>query len=89
MKELDNLIEQAKREGKWLYCCYQQLWFSPDELRAENEQGRFRWGTVNWQLRDPVEKLEQMVADSDSLKAGIGTFALRIQSSMSTSLGDK
>lgn len=54
---LPELIAKARREGKWLFCAYQALWFSPDQLARENANGRFRWGVVNWQLRDPQEHL--------------------------------
>lgn len=56
---LDELIAQARREGKWLWCHYQDLWFSPDQLASENAAGRFMWGPVNWRLRDPNERLHE------------------------------
>lgn len=55
--EMRPLYEQARREGKWLYCHYQNLWFAPDQLEAEQRAGRFRWGAVNWQVRDPMERV--------------------------------
>ncbi len=54
---MESLLAQAEREGKWLFCHYQGLWFSPEELRKAQSEGRFRWGAVNWILRDPTEKL--------------------------------
>ena len=57
-------IEQAEREGKWLYYRYGSLWFSPAELRAEYASGHFRW-VENWTLRDPheyVRELQQKVS---------------------------
>lgn len=60
MKELEPLIKRAKEEKKWLYCSYQSLWFSPEELEKENSQGRFRWGPLNWDLRDPGERIHQI-----------------------------
>ncbi len=57
---LEWLIQQARDEGKYLYCSYQNLWFSPDELEQSNKEGRFRWGAVNWVLRSPDERLEEM-----------------------------
>lgn len=56
-EDLKALIEQARNEGKWLWCAYQDLWFSPDQLSAENANGKFVWGVVNWKLRDPKEQL--------------------------------
>jgi len=57
--ELQNLIDEARKNGKWLWSSYQDLWFSPDDLEAENRAGRFRWGVVNWKLRDPQERLTE------------------------------
>ena len=58
MDELNALIDKAEAEGKWLWCHYQDLWFSPAQLREENRNGKFRWGPVNWKLRDPQERSE-------------------------------
>jgi len=55
---LKPLIEQARNEGKWLWCRYQGLWFSPDYLEAQNAEGAFLWGPGNWKVRDPQERLE-------------------------------
>lgn len=57
--ELRSLIQEAERRGKWLHCAYQDLWFSPAELRKANDESKFLWGAVNWTLRDPIELLEQ------------------------------
>jgi hypothetical protein len=55
LDSLRPLIAQARAEKKWLHCSYRDLWFSPDELEAANREGRFRWGAVNWTLRDSNE----------------------------------
>lgn len=59
MDELNALIDKAEAEGKWLWCHYQDLWFSPAQLREENRNGKFRWGPVNWKLRDPQERIAE------------------------------
>lgn len=56
--DLHTLIQQARQEGKWLRCGYQDLWFAPDRLEDEHRNGKFMWGVVNWQLREPTEQLE-------------------------------
>ena len=63
---LAPLIQQARDEGKWLWCHYQDLWFSPDELAKHNAAGRFAWGPVNWKLRDPHERLREAEARRDA-----------------------
>ena len=56
---MEDLFEQAEREGLWFFTSHQQIWFSPRELKEQRAQGRFRWGVSNWQLRDPSEYLLQ------------------------------
>lgn len=76
---LAPLIEQARAEGKWLWCNYQDIWFSPDELAKQNANGKFLWGPVNWKLRDPKERLteaERRASDAqrevDRIRSQIG-----------------
>lgn len=59
MSDLAALIDKAEREGKWLWCAYQDLWFSPAQLREQNAKGSFRWGAINWKLRDPQERIDE------------------------------
>lgn len=54
---LDNLFEEARRERKWFYARYHDIWFTPDELQRAQSTGQFLWGAANWQLRDPSEFL--------------------------------
>lgn len=68
MKEMEPLIERAKKEGKWLWCRYQDLWFSPGELEKNMAEGRFRWGPVNWELRDPLEKIRNIENEIEGKK---------------------
>lgn len=61
--EMQALFRQARAEGLWFYTSYQGLWFSPDQLADAQANRRFRWGAVNWQLRDPHERLEEARRD--------------------------
>lgn len=54
-EQVEKLIREAEEKGLWLFCGYQDLWFSPAELRKAQSDGRFRWGPDNWRLRDPRE----------------------------------
>lgn len=54
------LFRRAEQEGLWFYSPYQQLWFSPEALRRQQERGSFRWGAVNWELRDPRERIAEL-----------------------------
>jgi hypothetical protein len=56
---MEDLFERAEREGLWFYTNYQQMWFSPKELKKYQAEGRFRWGPLNWHLRNPREALDE------------------------------
>lgn len=57
ISSLEPLFREANKTGKWFFSPYQAMWFSPRELRDAHARGRFVWGPVNWQLRDPRELL--------------------------------
>lgn len=59
LKGLEPLFAEAERTGKWFWCAYQDLWFSPAKLREAQREGRFRWGAVNWSLREPGERVAE------------------------------
>jgi hypothetical protein len=75
---MDELIKQARAEGKWLWCHYQDIWFSPDQIELEQSQGRFRWGPVNWKLRDPKERLQEAERRRDAAQAEVERVAQQI-----------
>ena len=73
------LIDEARRQKKWLWCSYQDMWFTPDELEDHNRQGRFRWDPGNFRLRDPMEKLAALDREIASLSAERNKMLLRIR----------
>lgn len=61
---LKPLFEQAEKEDLIFYCGYQDLFFTPQELKTAHSNGRFIWGVVNWDLRpknEPIERLESKI----------------------------
>jgi hypothetical protein len=58
LKNLEPMFKEAKEKGLWFYCNYQDLWFSPSELRKAQSEGRFIWGEKNWRLRNPEELIK-------------------------------
>ena len=78
LASLNPLIAQAEREGKWLYCNYQGMWFSPKELRRANADGRFIWGAVNWCLRNPQEYLNEAIAAAEAANKKVEIVKARI-----------
>lgn len=76
--EIYSLIEQARAQGLWLWCRYQDLWFSPGELADAHRNGRFMWSAENWRLRHPSEqlaaanrKVQEALAARDAIAAHI------------------
>lgn len=72
------MIEEARKTNKWLYCPYQSIWFSPDELVACQTAGQFRWGPVNWILRDPEEEVENLKNKVKEAKENLSRFMIRV-----------
>ena len=66
---MEEMFAEARKTGKWFYCSYQSLWWSPDRLAAEQAAGRFRWSPDNFQLRDPQEYLAQARSRTQAAQA--------------------
>lgn len=64
-------IEAARATKMWLHSRYHDLWFTPDELEAENADGKFRWGDEWWTLRSPAEFLDAALARVRSTQAAL------------------
>lgn len=79
MQDRRHLINHARTQGLWLWCFYQDLWFSPDELEVENDKGKFLWGAVNWRLRDPKERIQQLEQKIEQAEDELTTFKRRVK----------
>lgn len=62
LDDLEGLIREAERGGFLLHSksMVGEFWFTPQELREENQNGRFIWSRVNWNLCRPIEHIEDM-----------------------------
>lgn len=74
----EPMFEEAKKTRKWFYCSYQCLWFSPSELRAAHQEGRFIWSVENFTLRDPQEKLDYLLNEVRRAEAALALFRHRV-----------
>lgn len=72
-----ELVNKAEREGFMLEG-YGELWFTPKELRAEWNAGKFLWSAVNWKLRRPAERLRQLETNRDLAQANIELLRQRV-----------
>jgi len=77
---LKPLFEKAEKEGLWFYSNYQELWFSPAELKQKQAGGTFLWGAVNWKLRNPKEHLEELKREVKAAELRMKEFELKILS---------
>lgn len=78
MGALKPLIAEARAKRLWLWCHYQDLWFSPAELEAQNNNGKFLWSAENWRLRDPNECLQAALQRLAAAEADVRRIRDRI-----------
>jgi hypothetical protein len=76
---LQPLFAEARTKKLWFYCKYHSLWFSPAELQAEHDNEKFIWGTVNWELRDPNERITELKDEILFLIDSIYNWRIRMQ----------
>lgn len=76
---MEPLLREAERKGLWLYCGYQNLWFSPQELRKAQDNGEFLWGVRNWKLRDPAEYIELSRLEAESAQTELERIEARVR----------
>lgn len=73
LESLAPLFKAADQNGLWFFSRYQGLWFSPDDLRKAQQKDKFVWGAVNWELRNPNEKIKELEREqkiaTDNLRA--------------------
>src|ERR1700684_2463853 len=73
--DLAEMMERAKQQRLCFWSPYQDLWLTPEELQSAWNLGLFRWGAVNWKLRDPAEKSPQETSDfRHPFNPGTGTI---------------
>lgn len=79
LESLKILFERAEREGLWFHCSYQDLWFSPSELRDQHNGGMFIWSARNWMLRNPQERVNELEKEEAIIQAEKKEFLCRIK----------
>ncbi len=58
---IEKLIDEAETKNFWIHIDYQNIWYSPQEMRDEiKELGRARFHSNNWNIRDPKEHLRYL-----------------------------
>ena len=79
LNSLKPLFKSAEQNNLWFHCSYQDLWFSPEELRANQSVGRFIWGPDNWTLRNPQEKIAYLERQIVKAQNALNDFKKRVK----------
>ncbi|MDR3585243.1 MAG: hypothetical protein P4L59_07970 [Desulfosporosinus sp.] len=78
LNSLKPLFETAEKEGLWFHQIYQDMWFSPKELRKYHAIRKYVWGPANWALISPYEKLRDLEKKRANIDISIKEFRTRI-----------
>jgi len=78
LKTLEALFFEAKKHSLWFYCGYNNLWFSPSELKKEHSENRYVWSVCNWALRNPNGELKRLENSIEHAQNNYDEFKKRI-----------
>lgn len=84
MEGLILMFIQAIEEKKWFYSPYQGVWFHPKELLTLWNEGKFLWGAINWKLRHPQERIDELKNKILGLAEQINDIKERIHDNRTT-----
>lgn len=78
LKSLAPLFKTAQDHGLWFHSAYQNLWFSPGELRQEHENDNFLWSAENWTLENPQSQIDYLEDQARLAKKNLENFKRRV-----------
>lgn len=81
VKALQPLFEKANKKELWFYNQNMDIWFSPQELKKYQDEGRFLWGPDSWQLRSPNERIAELDGRIKMMESEMFSFKRRISHS--------
>lgn len=61
----EAMIAEAKRRDCMLHCGYQDMWFTPEQLKAEHAKGSFRWGSCNFEFVSMRDYLAELAKEAN------------------------
>lgn len=65
---LQPMFAKAREENLWFFNKYYGLWLSPAELEHWQNIGRYMFGPVNWELRHPQTRIEELDREISKLE---------------------
>ena len=82
LKSLEPLFNEAEQKGLWFYCSYEQMWFTPKELKQMHSEDRFIWGEDNWELRNPNEGIRELETLKNNINGQIEGIKYKINNNL-------
>lgn len=77
--DLLKMCDDAEKQGLWIHIHYQDLWYSPKEMRKEFNDGKFLWNRTSFELRDPQEHLVILERLLTAAKNSVDSFKARMK----------
>lgn len=79
LASLEPLLQEAEKKGFWMFLNYQELWIHPRKLREAHAKGSFVFGSVNWSVRDPQERVENLLQKIKHYTKELNDFAKELK----------
>lgn len=75
---LEPLFKEARDKKLWFRGVFQPVWFSPKELRSEQQYGRFIWDASHWELCKPDIRVRDLELQLKDKERELREFKLRV-----------
>jgi len=75
-QSMKPLFEKARAEGLWFYHdgFSGPFWMTPNQLQRHQDNNKFVWGPVNWELRHPSEREEYLLLKVRDAQAALDAW---------------
>lgn len=78
LRSLEPLYAKAVSERLIFWCRYQDLHFTPRELREAQAAGRYVWGAGNWELVEPGARIRELEDKVERARSAAANFRERL-----------
>jgi len=77
-QDLRKMAKIARINNQAIYCHYQNLWWTPKEFEKALDDGKFHWGTENFQFRSLEDRTRQLRRARDEAQRELMEWLERI-----------
>lgn len=67
-KKFQPLFKRARKEGLWFVLPRYDTWLPPEQLAEKHDNNEMLLDPVNWELRDPQERLDRLQSKADAFR---------------------